>query len=91
MNEKFLEISSGKDLPPKRFEITEVEPNIYWLKTKESNAEFVETLASWLKENCSMGESRYGEMLWERYSSMRQVLSEDINSHFLEEMIEEAD
>jgi WD40 repeat protein len=88
---KLLEISSGKDLPPKRFEITEVEANIFMLKTKESKTELVETLDKWLQSNYSLRESGYGEMLYDRSSSMRQVLSDDVTPDFHEEMIEVAD
>jgi hypothetical protein len=78
MSAKVLEISSGANLPPKRFEITEVEPNIFMLKTIESTRELVVTLEKWLQKYFLMGEPGYSGMLWERSSSMRQVLSEGI-------------
>jgi WD40 repeat protein len=61
------------------------------LKTKESKTELVETLDKWLQSNYSLRESGYGEMLYDRSSSMRQVLSDDVTPDFHEEMIEVAD
>ena len=80
MNPKFIEICSGSNLPPKKFEIVEVQKNNFMLKTKESCAQLFQTLDNWLQTNYSMGESGYSAMLWERSSSMRQVLSEGITS-----------
>jgi WD40 repeat protein len=38
MNPKFIEICSGPNLPPKKFEIVEVQKNNFMLKTRESCA-----------------------------------------------------
>ena len=82
MTPKFIEIGSGQNLPPKIFEIIEVQKDHFMLKTKESHAHLHQTLDNWLQTYYSMGESDYSAMLWERSSSMRQVLSEGITSHF---------
>jgi WD40 repeat protein len=84
---KFLEISSGQNLLPTRFEITEVELNIYMLKTQDSNAGLLRTLDKWLKRNYSVKEPGYIDMLWERSSSMRQVLSEGVASELNEDQM----
>ncbi len=52
------------------------------LKSKESHADLLQTLDKWLQRNYSIGESAYSAMLWDRSSSMRQVLSEGITSDF---------
>ena len=76
MASKFLEISSGQNLLPTRFEITEVELDVYMLKTRDSHSGLLPTLDKWLKSNYLLGEPEYIDMLWERSSSMRPVLSE---------------
>ena len=80
MAHKFIEIGSGQNLPPKKFEIVEVQKDNFMLKTKESCAQLFQTLDNWLQTYYSIGESGYSAMLWERSSSMRQVLSEGITS-----------
>jgi hypothetical protein len=80
MTPKFIEIGSGQNLPPKIFEIVEFQKDHFMLKTKEYHADLLQTLDKWLQTYYSMGESAYSAMLWERSSSMRQVLSEGINS-----------
>ncbi len=80
MTPKFIEIGSGQNLPPKKFEIIEVQKDHFMLKTKESHAHLHQTLDNWPQTYYSMGESVYGAMLWERSSSMRQVLSEGVTS-----------
>jgi hypothetical protein len=80
MTPKFIEIASGQNLPPKIFEIIEVQKDIFMLKTKESHAHLHQTLDNWLQTYYRMGESDYSAMLRERSSSMRQVLSEGITS-----------
>jgi hypothetical protein len=82
MTPKFIEISSGQNLPPKKFEIVEVQKDHFMLKTKESHAGLLQTLDKWLQRNYSMEESAYSAMLWDRSTSMRQVLSEGITSDF---------
>ena len=67
---KFLEISSGQDLPPKKFEIVEVEKNNFLLKTKDSHVGLLETLQKWLQSNNSLEESSYSNILCKRSSSM---------------------
>ncbi len=52
------------------------------LKTKQSCAQLFQTLDNWLQRNYLVKESVYSAMLWERSSSMRQVLSEGITSDF---------
>ncbi len=74
MTPKFIEIGSGQNLPPKKFEIVEVQKDNFMLKTKESIAGLVETLDKWLQTNNSMTAPVYGEMPLERSSSMRQVI-----------------
>ena len=101
MASKFLEISSGKGLPPQRCEITEVEPDIFMLKTKESHIGLLEYLDIWLQKNYRMKQSVYSDLLWDRPSPMRQVLSAGETSILnvdqvgprrnLEEMSEETD
>ena len=76
MSSKFIEISSGQNLLRARFEIVEVEKNTFMLKTKNSHVGLLGTLDKWVKSNYSMDESSYSVMLWERLSSMRQVLTE---------------
>jgi hypothetical protein len=82
MNPKFIEISSGQNLPIKKFEIVEVQKDNFMLKTKESHADLLQTLDKWLQTYYSIGESAYSAMLWERSSCMGQVLSEGITSDF---------
>ena len=82
MNCKFLEISSGQNLPSSEFEIVEVEKNIFMLKTQISHVRLLGTLEMWLESNYSVEESSYSDMLLKRSSSMRQVLSEDMTSDF---------
>jgi WD40 repeat protein len=82
MTPKFIEIGSGQNLPPKKFEIVEVQNDIFMLKTKESHAGLLKTLDKWLKTYYSIGESLYSAMLRDRSSSIRQVLSEGITSDF---------
>ena len=65
---KFLEIGSGQNLPAKRFEIVEVEKNIFMLKTEDSHVGLVGTIQKWLKSNNSLGD--YSHMLWGRSRSM---------------------
>ena len=72
---KFLEISSGANLLTTRFEITEVELGVFMLKTRDSHAGILRTLDKLLKSNYSLGEPGYTDLLWERSSSMRPVLS----------------
>jgi hypothetical protein len=67
MTPKFIEISSGKNSLPTRFEIVEVEKDIFMLKTKDSHVGLLKTL---LKNNDSIDESSYSVMLCERSSSM---------------------
>lgn len=76
MNPKFLEISSGRNLLPTKFEIVEVEKNTFMLKTKVSYFGLLRTLNKWLKSNYFMEELSYRGELWDRSSSMRQKLSE---------------
>jgi hypothetical protein len=80
MASKFLEISSGKELPRRGCEIIEVEPNIFMLKTKESYVGLLESLEMWLEKNYRMEESEYNDILWQRSSSMMQVLSECLST-----------
>jgi WD40 repeat protein len=70
MSSKFLEINSGQNTPPTRFEIIEVEKDNFMLKTKDSHVGLLGTLQEWLQSNILMGESSYSLMLWERSSSM---------------------
>jgi hypothetical protein len=70
LSPKFLEISSGQNSTPIRFEIVEVEKDNFMFKTKDSHVELLGTLQEWLKSNILMGESNYSVMLWERSSSM---------------------
>ena len=70
MASKFLEIGPGQNLLPTRFEILEVQKNIYRLKTKNSHVGLNETLKKWLKSNNTMGESVFTDMLLERGNSM---------------------
>jgi hypothetical protein len=79
MASKFLEISSGKKLPRRGFEIIEVDPNIFMLKTKESHVGLLEFLEMWLEKNYRMEESEYKDILWQRSSSMIQVPSERLS------------
>jgi WD40 repeat protein len=37
MTPEFIEITSGQNLPPKKFEIVEVQKDNFMLKTKEAN------------------------------------------------------
>ena len=85
---EFIEIGSGQNLPPKKFEIVEVQKNHFMLKTKESHAQLFQTLDNWIQTYYSMGESDYSAMLWERSSSMRQVLGEGITSDFNDDQME---
>jgi WD40 repeat protein len=71
MHCKFLEISSGVNLLPKKFEIIQVENYTYMLKTKDSHVGLLKTLDKWVKTNYSMKESSYSVMLLERPSSPR--------------------
>jgi hypothetical protein len=82
MTPKFIEITSGQNLPSKKFEIVEVQKDNFMLKSKESHADLLRTLDNWLQRNYSIGESAYSAMLWDRSSSMRQVLHEGITSDF---------
>jgi hypothetical protein len=59
MTSKFLEICSGENLPPTKFEIVEVQKNIFMLKTKDSHSGLLETLQNWLQKNDSMGDSLF--------------------------------
>ncbi len=59
MTRKFLEISSGHNLPPKKFEIVEVQKNRFTLKTKDSHVKLLRTLEKWLETNNPMGESLF--------------------------------
>jgi hypothetical protein len=63
MNPKFLEISSGQNLPQMKFEIVEVQKNSLMLKTKDSHVGLLGTLTEWLKSNYSIDESSYSVML----------------------------
>jgi hypothetical protein len=87
-------------LLPTRLEIFEVEKGIFILKTKNSHVGLLGALEEWLNSNNLIGEPCYKDMIWERSSSMRQMLSEDDDSirglmvgphPNLEEMIEQAD
>jgi hypothetical protein len=82
MTPKFIEIGSGQNLNPNIFEIVEVQKDHFMLKTKKSHAGLLQTLDKWLQRNYSIGESAYSAMVWDRSSSMRQVLSEGITSDF---------
>ena len=82
MVNKFLEFSSGQHLLPTRFEIIEVQPSIFMLKTKDSNTELIGALDKWLKKNYLMKESEYSAMLRRRSGPMGQVLSEGMTSDF---------
>jgi hypothetical protein len=70
MNSKFIEISSGRDSRPTRFEIVEIEKNNFMLKTKDSYIGLLGTLQKFLQKNLFMTESTYTDMLWEHSSSM---------------------
>ena len=80
MTGKFIEISSGQDLLPTRYEIVAVEKNTYMLKTRDSYLGLFGTLEKWLENNNSMRESSYRIMLSERLRSMRKLLSESVTS-----------
>jgi hypothetical protein len=84
---KFLEISSGQNKRPNRFEIVEVEKDIYVLKTKNSHIGLVGTLDKWLKNNYSLRESSYSDMLGKRTSSpgnlLRKGVSQDLNVDYM--------
>jgi hypothetical protein len=45
------------------------------LKTKDYHVRLLGTLNKWLRSNYSISDYSYSVMLWERSSSMRQVLS----------------
>jgi hypothetical protein len=77
---KYLEISSGENLPRTRFEIVKVEKDIYMLKTIDSHVGLLGTLYKWLKSNTSMDESCYSVMLYEKPSSPIKVLSEIVTT-----------
>jgi WD40 repeat protein len=63
MTPKFIEISSGENLPPTRFEIVEVQKDNFMLKTKNSHIGLLGNLEKWIESNKSIGESSYTEML----------------------------
>ncbi len=48
MPPKFIEIGSGQNLPPKKFEIIEVQKDHFMLKTKQYCADLLQTLDNWL-------------------------------------------
>ena len=70
MPSKFVEISAGQNLPPKKFEILEVEKNTFMLKTKNSYAKVLWTLQKWLQNNYLVKEVGYSEMLCKRSNFM---------------------
>jgi hypothetical protein len=72
MNPKFIEISSGKNSPPTRFEIVEVEKDNFMLKTKDSHVGLLGALNEWLQNNILLGESSYNVILGERSSSIME-------------------
>jgi WD40 repeat protein len=63
MTSRFLEISSGQNLPARKFEIVEVQKDNFMLKTKDSHVELLGTLDKSLQSNNTMGESGYSNML----------------------------
>jgi hypothetical protein len=76
MSYKVLEVSSGNNMVPKKYELVEVQQNIFMLKSRESTAKLRETLNKWLQKNYSITELDYSDMLYNRSSSMRHILSE---------------
>ena len=56
---KFLQIGPGQDFPPSRFEIFEIQKNIFELEDKNSHVGLLVTLEKWLKSNYPMGESLF--------------------------------
>ena len=79
MNSKILKIGSGHNTPPNKFEIVEVEKNVFMLKTKISHFGLAAILEKWLNSNTSMEELSYCDMLWKKSRSTSQVLIEDDN------------
>ena len=75
MTSKFLEISSGHNLPPKKFEIVEVGKDNFMLKTKNSHDELRGTLQKWLQSNNSMEELTNKDLL--RQSSNSTIKEAD--------------
>jgi hypothetical protein len=69
MSAKFLEISSGQNLPPQKFEIVEVQKDHFMLKTKDSHEGLRGTLQGWLESNVLICETGYSHFLMERSSS----------------------
>jgi hypothetical protein len=57
MTAKFLQIGSGENTPAPRFEIFEVQKNIFELENKNSHVGLLVTLENRLKSNFPMGES----------------------------------
>ena len=47
MSHKILEVYSGNNMVPKKFEIVEVQQGIFMLKSRESTAKLRETLNKW--------------------------------------------
>ncbi len=70
MTSKFLQISSGQNLPPTRYEIVQVEKNTYMLKNIDSHVGLLGTLQNLLQTNNLMQESYYSDLLWKRSRSM---------------------
>ena len=67
---KYVDTSSGQNLPPKIPKTAEVQKDDVLLKTKNSHNQLLGTLQKWLQSNNPMGESGYSEMLYNRSSSM---------------------
>jgi hypothetical protein len=94
---KFIEISSGQDLPTRKFEIVQVQKDTFMLKTKDSHIGLIGALNQLLVSNYSMDESSYSAWLWKKSSSMRWALGQGNTSNLnadhipdLESMIKNA-
>jgi hypothetical protein len=74
---RHLEVNFGPGETPRKFEVVEVEFNVFMLTTKETIFELVDTLTDWLHKNPMVSENRYKQMV-----RTRRRLKSSISTEF---------
>lgn len=73
---RHLEVNFGPGVAPRKFEVVEVEFNVFMLTTKETIFELVDTLTDWLHKNPMVSENRYKQMVRTRRRQKASISAE---------------